>query len=244
MPVLHVPTFVGDHMLVNPLHTNRFKYVVCRVQELDISLLRIRDVGTVFAATAWPHLRELDVSGNALTTLAPLRALPALRVLIASGNRLGAVSVGVFEFGESSDASGHDDSQGVDAGESAAVAQGLLDLTVGNGGNNGGGSARGTHPQPLLPHLEVLQLGDNRLASMDAAQARALPALRSLFLQNNAIHALSGISGCTRLEELVRMRVDWLKAASNCLCTQPVDVIFENRAQLDFKSELFQVRAT
>jgi Leucine rich repeat len=166
------------------------------VQELDISLLRIRDVGTIFAAAAWPHLRELDVCSNLLTSLAPLRHLPALRVLAASANRLGASGAGVFE----------PDQQATDAGDSDASLPSSIE-------------------PPRLPNLEVLQLGDNRLTSMDAAQARRLPALRSLFLQGNAIQRLSGVSGLSRLEELVRSAsARFPSSPVQCTCQQAGNV--------------------
>jgi Leucine-rich repeat (LRR) protein len=69
----------------------------CRVQELDICLLRIRDLGTVLSPDVFPHLATLDLSGNLLTSAAPLRFLPALRVLSLSANRLGTSSGGIFE---------------------------------------------------------------------------------------------------------------------------------------------------
>lgn len=52
--------------------------------------------------------------------------------------------------------------------------------------------------------VQVLLLGDNRLTSIEAVGLSQLTNLRSLFLQNNLITHVEGLSCLTALEELVR----------------------------------------
>lgn len=155
----------------------------CRVQELDLAGVRMRDLGSAFAAASWASLTSLDVSRNLLVSLAPLRHLPALRILNASCNRLAACPGPIFDTHATANADG------------TAIAQAA---PPGEGGGHGGG--------PLLPCLEVLQVGDNALADLEALQLARLPALRSLFLQGNALTRLEGVAGLPRLQELVRHR--------------------------------------
>jgi hypothetical protein len=54
-----------------------------------------------------------------------------------------------------------------------------------------------------LPNLQVLLLGENKLTSIDSLGLSKLTSLRSLFLQNNMITCLEGLSCLTALEELV-----------------------------------------
>lgn len=153
------------------------------MQELDLAGVRMRDLGSAFAAASWASLTSLDVSRNLLVSLAPLRHLPALRILNASCNRLAACPGPIFDTHATANADG------------TAIAQAA---PPGEGGGHGGG--------PLLPCLEVLQVGDNALADLEALQLARLPALRSLFLQGNALTRLEGVAGLPRLQELVRQR--------------------------------------
>jgi Leucine-rich repeat (LRR) protein len=54
-----------------------------------------------------------------------------------------------------------------------------------------------------LPNLHVLLLGDNKLTSIESLGLSKLTNLRSLFLQNNLITCVEGLSCLTALEELV-----------------------------------------
>lgn len=56
-----------------------------------------------------------------------------------------------------------------------------------------------------LPNLQVLLLGDNKLTSIEALGLSKLTNLRSLFLQNNMITCVEGLSCLTALEELVSL---------------------------------------
>ena len=56
-----------------------------------------------------------------------------------------------------------------------------------------------------LPNLQVLLLGENKLTSIDALGLSKLTNLRSLFLQNNMITCVEGLSCLTALEELVSL---------------------------------------
>ena len=56
-----------------------------------------------------------------------------------------------------------------------------------------------------LPNLQVLLLGENKLTSFDALGLSKLTNLRSLFLQNNMITCVEGLSCLIALEELVSL---------------------------------------
>ncbi|KAG1679410.1 hypothetical protein FOA52_007701 [Chlamydomonas sp. UWO 241] len=55
----------------------------------------------------------------------------------------------------------------------------------------------------LFPVLAVLQLGGNQIASIGSLCLGGLSSLRSLFLQNNDIARIDGLSGLSNLKELV-----------------------------------------
>lgn len=75
-----------------------------------------------------------------------------------------------------------------------------------------------------LPNLQVLLLGENKLASIDSLGLSKLTNLRSLFLQNNMITCVDGLSCLAALEELVRMLVTFLSRStwsSQDVCCEP-----------------------
>jgi Leucine-rich repeat (LRR) protein len=63
--------------------------------------------------------------------------------------------------------------------------------------------ADGDHPRPVLPHLEVLQLGYNHINYIPSLRLHCLPELKSLFLQGNDITKIEGLDRCIQLRELI-----------------------------------------
>ena len=63
--------------------------------------------------------------------------------------------------------------------------------------------ADGDHLRPVLPHLEVLQLGYNHINYIPSLRLHCLPELKSLFLQGNDITKIEGLDRCTQLRELI-----------------------------------------
>ena len=55
----------------------------------------------------------------------------------------------------------------------------------------------------LLPKLEVLHLGANKVKEMSLLQLRRFPSLKSLFLEGNDISKIDGLEGCSNLRHLV-----------------------------------------
>jgi Leucine-rich repeat (LRR) protein len=166
-------------------------HVVCRVHEMDVSNLRMRDIGSVFSPITFPNLTELDLSTNMLTSLAGLKHLPALRVLKAPHNRLGLCTGSLFDA------------------ESASC------TTNGNTFLQASSEPPAARTDAILANLQVLILADNRMSRLDALPLAQLTSLRSLFLQNNVIQRLDGIASLIHLEELVCPK---LLVTSTLLC--------------------------
>ncbi|KAF8068426.1 LRRC9 [Scenedesmus sp. PABB004] len=137
---------------------------------LDVSGLRIRDLGAVFSrGTPFAGLTELVLDGNALTRLAPLCGLTALRTLCVSGNRLGEAEPGAASFALPPAEAG---------GAPRPLLPGLTALHVGANG---------------LPSLRLLQLG-----ALDGEALAPLARLRELRLEDNALRSLGGLGGALR----------------------------------------------
>ena len=59
------------------------------------------------------------------------------------------------------------------------------------------------HSRPVLPNLEVLQLGYNHINYIPSLRLHCLPELKSLFLQGNDITKIEGLDRCVQLRELI-----------------------------------------
>lgn len=155
-----------------------------RVQELDISGLRIRDVGTVFQGDEFTSLLDLNLSANLLTSATGLYALDSLHVLCLNGNRLSAAENGIFATPKPGS------NEGREGRESSAI--------VGVAAGVSEGEAT------ILPSLRVLQLGGNGIPNIPMIRLTHFAGLRSLFLQSNQIQRVEGLSCLSSLRELVR----------------------------------------
>nr|CAD7571896.1 unnamed protein product [Timema californicum] len=62
------------------------------------------------------------------------------------------------------------------------------------------------------PHLQVLYLNNNKITTMKRLQLATLPALETLFLQDNQLKSLTGLKGATTLSRLVldRNRIEFV----------------------------------
>eukprot|EP00892_Ulva_mutabilis_P012061 jgi/Ulvmu1/9227/UM005_0327.1 len=180
------------------------------VLDLDISDLRIRDIGSALTLGNFPSLTDLRISQNLLTSINGLVGLPRLTALNADGNRLGSgqppilgpksdvlySSSAFFEGDVCMDSLGNDS---------------IADARVSMDAVDNGSPVRAAEPTSsgdlgddvVLPALQVLQLGDNRLFSIDMLGLSRLTGLRSLFLQNNQIAKVGGLAALSSLEELV-----------------------------------------
>jgi Leucine-rich repeat (LRR) protein len=167
----------------------------------------MRDIGSVFSPVTFPHLAELDLSSNLLTSLVGLKHLPALHVLRASNNRLNLCSGGLFDddTGPCSTSNNNGNTQPQLTSEASVVAP---------------------PPCAILPNLQVLVLADNRLSTLDVLPLAQLTSLRSLFLQNNVLQRLEGIGALQQLEELVRAFSFRLRLPMLCLLCVHALVIF------------------
>lgn len=185
----------------------------CRVLDLDISDLRIRDIGMAISPVNFPSLTDLRIAQNSLTSIHGLIGLPRLTALNADGNRLGSGNAPLFSPQPAIHATamaGVGDSVGeVGCGDPSMDARPDVDAVEAAGADKEPVSAAGKDVEDgvvedvVLPALQVLQLGDNRLMSIDMLGVSRLTGLRSLFLQNNQIARVDGLAALSFLEELV-----------------------------------------
>lgn len=64
-------------------------------------------------------------------------------------------------------------------------------------------TVKASEDSELLPKLEVLHLGSNKIKDMSLLQLRRFPALKSLFLEANDITKIDGLEGCSNIRHLV-----------------------------------------
>lgn len=153
------------------------------IRGLDVSGLRIKDVGAVFSpGSPFSSLTELALDNNQISSLSPLGGLNGLVVLKLSNNRLGDADAAAANFAvQANSAESMDCSQGP----------------------NQGGAVRQQLMTALLPQLQVLHLAGNGLTSLKPLQLRYTTGLRSLFVQDNELQRLDGLEGLVQLTELV-----------------------------------------
>lgn len=171
------------------------------IRSLDVSSLRIRDVGSVFSTgTPFSSLAELVLDNNAISSLASLAGLTALAVLKVSNNRLGEADPACISFGVQP--------QQLQSPPGLAVAGASPCTTA---------LQQQAALQPLLPNLQMLHIGGNGLTSLRPLQLQYLPALHSLFIQGNELQRLDGLEGLAHLKELVADR-NKIRCVKSCCC--------------------------
>lgn len=147
------------------------------IRSLDISSLRIKDLGAVFSAgSPFSALTELVLDNNQISSIAPLRGLTGLLVLTVENNRLG---------------------------DADSVALSSTVPAIAATGSGQGGDEELASSQALLPNLRNLHAAGNGLTSFKPLQLQSLTGLRSLFVQGNELQNLSGLATLTQLTELV-----------------------------------------
>lgn len=165
--------------------------VLSSLRHLDLSSAGIKDLGTVFAAQGpLAALTGLVLDSNHLTSLAPLAGLTRL-VHVSVNNNNHKPGDGSSSSSASSNSLG-----------SFCFAAPLAPGDV----SGSAGSAPRDFGRPLLPSLRTLQLAGNGLTSLVPLQLQCLPALCSLFVQNNELSRLDGLEGMVQLRELVADR--------------------------------------
>lgn len=182
--------------------------------DLDISDLRIRDIGTALSPDNFPNLTDLRISQNSLTSVHGLTALPRLTALNVDGNRLGCGDPPILGPKSAITAAAFESDVCMDG----VWSEPNVDVRASMDAVDNRSPTRSPDPacnvavaeDVVLPALRVLQLGDNRLLSIDMLGVSRLTGLRSLFLQNNQIVKVDGLSALSNLVELVR-----------CLCRKP-----------------------
>ena len=210
--------------------------------DLDLSNNRLFQTAEVFralAAALGPHLRRLDVSGNALAGEVPesAGALTGLTKLQAADNQLTAVSEGAAE--------GWTKLKTLELGRNQvkalpAAARRWSELVTVDLRSNGL-LALEDDSCSTWREVEVLKIGGNNLAALPAAALGSWPKLRALYATDNKLAELPReLGACAHLEVLhagvntikdlpselfgdngpleVRARVRGTAAAAGCGC--------------------------
>lgn len=175
------------------------------IRSLDLSGLRIRDTGAVFACgTPFAGLQELNLNDNLVVDVAMLAGLTTLSVLKLNNNRLGDAEGCAAGFAE------HINSmleQRDVASNAASTSDGVGGAKPVSGISRSQAPAAPLSPRgvpvPLFPNLQVLQIGGNGIVYLAPLQLGCMTALRSLFLQDNEVHRIEGLDGLVHLRELV-----------------------------------------
>lgn len=161
------------------------------IRGLDISNLRIKDVGAVFSAgTPFSCLTEVVLDSNQIISVAALGGLTGLINLKLSNNRLGDAEGPAACF----------------AVPTEGCKSSAMDYSASS--NQGIGAFRPTRQamEALLPNLQVLHLAGNGLSSLKPLQLQYTTSLRTLWVQGNELQRLEGLEGLTQLRELVADR--------------------------------------
>ncbi|KAF5838089.1 hypothetical protein DUNSADRAFT_3398 [Dunaliella salina] len=151
-----------------------------RIRELDVSGLKVRDVGSVFLGPELGLLQELHLNSNLLVDISGLAMLKELQVLSLVGNRLGEECT-------------FNPRRLLEKNPSLLKAVTSPDT----------GAAESLSSFQLFPRLQVLQLGSNQITNIASLQLNGLTSLRTLFLNNNDITRINGLDGLINLQELV-----------------------------------------
>jgi Leucine-rich repeat (LRR) protein len=187
------------------------------IRALDLSSLRIRDTGVVFAPAPPPAsppfggLVELTLDGNQLGpgALPALAGLTGLAVLRLNDNRM--AERGDSGSGSSAICSGRSSGSGTEGrasgwGDAAAPA----DAAAGGVAPPPPAPCGGPPAGPAgwrLPGLQVLELRGNALNALTPLQlAVRAPGLRRLDMAGNELARVDGLEGLARLRELVVSR--------------------------------------
>jgi len=151
-----------------------------RIRELDVSGLKVRDVGSVFLGPELGLLQELHLNSNLLVDISGLAMLRELQVLSLVSNRLGEECT-------------FNPRRLIERNPSLLKALTSPDT----------GAPESLGSFQLFPRLQVLQLGSNQITNIASLQLGGLTSLRTLFLNNNDITRINGLDGLINLQELV-----------------------------------------
>ena len=181
------------------------QYYYERTTELDLSGLKIRDLGGIFLGQEFARIRELNLENNYLTSIVELGELKHLQVLRLNNNRLEN-----FSFADEHTSS----SQSKSASTSSSAAASTTTVTEQRPAVGDDKHTSSSSTSNRFPALEIMQLGGNQIRSIATLRLDVLKSLRSLFLQDNEIHRLEGLANLTSLQELVldRNRVKHLES--------------------------------
>ncbi|KAL1895278.1 Protein nud1 [Sporothrix stenoceras] len=156
----------------------------------------------IYGSTGLPHVRTLNVSDNQLAAL-DVRGLPSLRVLFADRNRLARVRgfsktprLDSVSLREQQLNSSEDDKETLDI-SSLYHAYEIRKLYL------SGNRLESFDPPVDFLNLQLLELANCGLTSLPLHLGRAIPNLRKVNLNFNALADLSPLSGISRLKKVL-----------------------------------------
>jgi len=152
------------------------------IDELDLRDCDIRSVH--LESEKLSNLTSLNMMGNLLTHFSGLVYLKELKTLCLNNNNIESVFPLTKHQRAQMNRSQYSQYQKKDVTEKRLTAKASDDCD-------------------LLPNLEVLHLGSNRIKEMSLLQLKRFPALKSLFLDGNDITKIDGLDGCSHLRHLV-----------------------------------------
>ena len=160
---------------------------------LDLSRLRVRDIGDIFFEPDFRCLREINLNFNFVEDTSSLCALPNLDVLYLNGNKIGERSLWTPLPLKSSTVRLREIQPTLASASSSMKAEALL---------SNGGKKYPRHRNPF-PSLTVLHLSSNSICALPSLRLNALGhLLRILNLANNQIQKIEGLEDLSCLEEL------------------------------------------
>ncbi|KAF8967099.1 hypothetical protein BDZ97DRAFT_1805167 [Flammula alnicola] len=184
-----IPASVRTLSVANNCLTGITSYShLLNLENLDISH---NEVESLRQLECLRHLRELKADGNKITGLDGLQRMDGLVKLSVQGNKIQAVDLGQYRWNrlEMLNISHNrlDSMQGLSSLHSLIALNADMNCLGELGVSDG------------MPRLRILRVSGNRLHNLDVG---AMPNLRTLYADNNALAALVKVDRLTKLENL------------------------------------------
>eukprot|EP01138_Halocafeteria_seosinensis_P014919 gb/GECG01015230.1/.p1 GENE.gb/GECG01015230.1/~~gb/GECG01015230.1/.p1 ORF type:complete len:2060 (+),score=282.85 gb/GECG01015230.1/:1-6180(+) len=164
--------------------------------EIDLSSSQLKEID-VLAPTEFRCLAMLNLDNNLLTgaSIKGLRLLPHLSMLNLNGNKIESFFDATQDEFTAEEHDRINEWSQINSPPQRAPPS-----------KSASGAALPAPVEPAtvcFPQLEVLNLDNNHITSMDNLYLSSFPELKVLSLAGNSITAISGLNGCSQLRELV-----------------------------------------
>ena len=172
--------------LTDKLNDNKFD----SYHEIDLSGCQLREIDTL-SPSAFRCLAMLNLDQNLLTgsAIKGLRLLPHLSILNLNGNKIDNLIEAAEDPLSEEEQTRYDEWFQMSSPPRPTT-----------------GDSKKVHAPSTpvcFPQLEVLNLDNNQITSMQSLRLHAFPELKVLSLANNAITTVSALNGCGQLREII-----------------------------------------